>query len=85
MGTIFSILLDILAILAIIVFGAFIIVVVADLVPATLLGKTIGVLGDKVKTQDEKMSIVLIYLVVIFLIIQNVFIKRFCGSLYFHI
>ena len=32
MGTIFSIILDILAILAIIIFGAFIVVVIADLI-----------------------------------------------------
>ena len=38
------------------------VVVVADLVPATLLGKTIGVLGDKLKSPDEKMDLILIYL-----------------------
>lgn len=38
------------------------VVVIADLVPATLLGKTIGVLGDELIAQEEKMSLILVYL-----------------------
>lgn len=53
MGTVFSIILDILAILAIIVFGSFIVVVIADLI-LCLFDNHEGIIFNKHKSKDVK-------------------------------